>query len=174
MYETPEDLAALQALLDHSQTGAGAHLADIFTPDRWLDAAALTAQLQSMCLLSLATVTADHRPLVGAVDAFFIRGAFCFGSSPTSVRARHIAARPQVSAVHLPGEHLSVTVHGRAVPIDWAGPESSPDPFAGALLDALREKYGAGNFGEQGFPYWRIDADKMFVFHMEPGAANSD
>ena len=69
-----------------------------------------------------------------------------------------------MSAVHLPGEHLSVTVHGRAIPIAWAG----DDPYAAPLLDALREAYGPGNFGEQGFPYWRIDADKMFVFHMEP------
>jgi hypothetical protein len=169
MYETPEDLRALQGLLDRSQAGAGAHLADIFTPERWLDAEALAAKLQKMCLLSLATVTADHRPLVGAVDAFFIRGAFCFGSSPTSLRARHIAARPQVSAVHLPGEHLSVTVHGRALAIDWTAPTDAPDPFARPLLDALRDAYGEGNFGEQGFPYWRIQADKMFVFHMEPG-----
>jgi hypothetical protein len=164
MYETPEDLAALQDLLDCSQKGAGAHLADIMTPERWLSAADLTAKLQKMCLLSLATVTADGRPLVGAVDSFFVRGSFCFGSSPTSVRARHIAARPQVSALHLPGEHLSVTVHGRAIPIGWKG----ADPYAAPLLDALRDAYGADNFGEEGFPYWRIAADKMFVFHMEP------
>ncbi|WP_019878221.1 pyridoxamine 5'-phosphate oxidase family protein [Sporichthya polymorpha] len=164
MYETPEDLAALQELLDRSRAGAGGHLADIFTADRWLDAKALTERLQSMCLLSLATVTADNRPLVGAVDAFFIRGSFCFGSSPTSVRARHIAARPQVSAVHLPGEHLSVTVHGQAHLIGWG----TEDPYAAPLLDALRDKYGADNFGEQGAPYWRIEAAKMFVFHMDP------
>lgn len=161
MYETPEDLAALQGLLDRSRAGAGAHLADIFTADRWLDAAALADQLPGMCLLSLATVTADNRPLVGAVDAFFVRGAFHFGSSPASVRARHIAARPQVSAVHLPGEHLSVTVHGRAVLVP-TGPGHSDSPLA----HALRAKYGDGNFGDQGAPYWRIDADKMFVFHM--------
>ena len=167
MYETPDDLAALQALLDRSRAGAGAHLADIFTPDRWLRAEELAARLQSMCLLSLATVTADCRPLVGAVDAFFIRGAFCFGSSPTSVRARHIAARPQVSAVHLPGEHLSVTVHGRAALVTTT-PE---DPVGGPLLQALRDKYGPGNFGEQGAPYWRIEAEKMFVFAMDPSEA---
>lgn len=162
MYETPEDLTALQDLLDRSRARAGAHLADIFTPERWLDAGALAEQLPGMCLLTLATVTADARPLAGAVDAFFVRGAFCFGSSPTSVRARHIAARPQVSAVHLPGEHLSVTVHGRAIGIDWSG----GDPWAAPLLDALRDKYGADNFGDQQFPYWRIEADKMFVFSM--------
>ncbi|GAA0605244.1 hypothetical protein GCM10009547_03960 [Sporichthya brevicatena] len=164
MYETPEDLTALQELLDRSRAGAGSHLADIFTADRWLDAKALTERLQGMCLLSLATVTADNRPLVGAVDAFFVRGSFCFGSSPTSVRARHIAARPQVSAQHLPGEHLSVTVHGRAIPIDWTG----GDPWAAPLLDALRDKYGPDNFGDQGYPYWRIEAEKIFVFHMDP------
>lgn len=169
MYETPDDLGSLQSLLDRSRDGAGAHLADIFTPERWLDAVALTERLQGMCLLSLATVTADNRPLVGAVDAFFVRGAFCFGSSPTSVRARHIALRPQVSAIHLPGEHLSVTVHGRAEPV----PMTPDDPVGGPLLDALREKYGPGNFGEQGAPYWRIEAEKMFVFHLDPAEATA-
>jgi hypothetical protein len=34
------------------------------------------------------------------------------------VRFRHIGKRPQVSATHLPGEELAVTVHGHAVPVD--------------------------------------------------------
>ena len=59
-----------------------------------------------MSLLALATVTADGRPLVSPVDGIFYRGAFYFGSAPDSVKFRHIRARPQVSATHLPGEHL--------------------------------------------------------------------
>ena len=48
MYETPDDLVALQELLDRSRQGAGAHLADIMTPERWLTAPALAAKLQKM------------------------------------------------------------------------------------------------------------------------------
>src|SRR6478609_4717746 len=128
--ETPDDLTALQDLLDRSYAAAGAHLLRIHTPDRRLSAAQVAERLDGMCLLALATVTADGRPLVGPVDGIFYRGAFHFGSSPDSVRFRHIRARPQVSATHLPGEELAVTMHGRAVPVDV-----SAGPFRQALLD---------------------------------------
>ena len=59
-------------------------------PERRLDAASLVARLDGMRLLVLATVTADGRPIAGPVDGIFYRGAFHFGSSPDSVRFRHI------------------------------------------------------------------------------------
>ena len=97
-----------------------------------------------MRLLALATVTADGRPLVGPVDGIFFRGAFHFGSAPDSARFRHIRARPQVSATHLPGEELAVTVHGRAVPIDIGDPAAAgfPPRAARHLRAALRRGVG--------------------------------
>src|SRR5918998_4746651 len=118
MHETSDDLVALQALLDRSYEGAGAHLLRIHTPERRLGAEQVCERLQGMCLLALATATADGRPIIGPVDGIFFRGAFHFGSAPDSVRFRHIRERPHVSATHLPGEELAVTVHGRAVPVD--------------------------------------------------------
>src|SRR6187200_1817787 len=118
MHETPADIARLQELIDRSYAAAGAHLLRIHSPERRLSAEQLAQRLQGMCLLALATVTGDGRPIVGPVDGIFYRGAFHFGSAPDSVRFRHIRARPQVSATHLPGEELAVTVHGRAVPVD--------------------------------------------------------
>src|SRR4051794_30075773 len=124
MHETPEDLAALQELLDRSYASAGPHLLAIHTPERRLTAEQLSERLTGMRLLALATVTADGRPIVGPVDGVFFRGAFHFGSSPESLRFRHIRLRPQVSATHLPGEELAVTVHGRASIVD-----ASDGPF---------------------------------------------
>src|SRR2546429_9947587 len=120
MHETADDLRALQQLLDRSYAAAGRHLLRIHTPDRRLSATEVAERLTGMCLLALATVTADGRPMVGPVDGIFYRGAFHFGSAPNSMRFRHIPPRPQVSATHLPGEDLAVTVHGRAteIPID--------------------------------------------------------
>src|SRR3954453_15169976 len=120
MHETQADLDALQELLDRSYAAAGAHLLRIHTPERRLRAEQVAEHLTGMVLLALATVTADGRPLVGPVDGIFYRGSFHFGSSPDSVRFTHIRRRPQVSATHLPGEHLAVTVHGTAIPIDVA------------------------------------------------------
>jgi hypothetical protein len=164
MRESPADLAALQELLDRSHAGAGAHLRRIITPERRLTAEQVVERLTGMRLLALATVTADGRPIVGPVDGIFFRGAFHFGSAPDSLRFRHIRVRPQVSATHLPGEELAVTVHGRATPVGTTG------EFRQALLDVYVPRYGADweSFLDAGVLYARIDADRMFTFHMAP------
>jgi len=168
MHETPSDLAALQDLLDRSAAGAGAHLRSISTPEHRLSAPEVCSRLTGMSLLALATVTADGRPLVGPVDGIFYRGAFHFGSSPDSVRFRHIRRRPQVSATHLPGEELAVTVHGRAVPVD-IGTEGDAG-FRQTLLDVYVPRYGADweTFLDSGPVYARIDADRMFTYRADP------
>src|SRR5919204_2601749 len=160
MRETPADLAALQALLDRSYAAAGPHLLRIITPERRLPAEQVAELLTGMRLLALATVTADGRPIVGPVDGIFLRGSFHFGSSPDSVRFRHIRARPQVSATHLPGEELAVTVHGRAEPIDVKANEYAG--FRRALLEIYVPRYGAGweQFLDSGPVYVRIDGDR--------------
>jgi nitroimidazol reductase NimA-like FMN-containing flavoprotein (pyridoxamine 5'-phosphate oxidase superfamily) len=166
MRETPADLAALQALLDRSYAAAGPHLLRIITPERRLTAEQVAELLTGMRLLALATVTADGRPIVGPVDGIFLRGSFHFGSSPDSVRFRHIRARPQVSATHLPGEELAVTVHGRAVPVDIRSEEGAE--LRQTLLDVYVPRYGPQweEFLDSGPVYARIDADRMFTFHM--------
>jgi len=166
VHETPDDLAALQDLLDRSYDQAGPHLRRIITPERRLTADQVSQRLMGMRLLALATVTSDGRPIVGPVDGIFFRGAFHFGSSPDSVRFRHIRARPHVSATHLPGEELAVTVHGRAVPVDIRD-----DPFREALLEVYVPRYGPEwehDFLDSGPLYARIEADRMFTFQMTP------
>lgn len=119
-----------------------------------------------MCLLVLATVTADGRPLGGPVDGIFYRGAFHFGSSPDSLRFRHIRSRPHVTATHLPAEEFAVTVHGRAVSIDVRSDAHSG--FRQTLLDVYVPRYGSEweSFLDSGPVYARIDADRMFAFLM--------
>jgi hypothetical protein len=164
--ESPADLEALQGLLDRSYAAAGAHLLRIHTPQRRLSAEQVVQRLTGMCLLTLATVTADCRPVAGPVDGIFYRGAFHFGSSPDSTRFRHIGARPQVSATHLPGEELAITVHGQAVPVDVRAPGEAG--FRQALLDIYVPRYGPEweEFLDSGPVYARIDADRMFTFAM--------
>jgi nitroimidazol reductase NimA-like FMN-containing flavoprotein (pyridoxamine 5'-phosphate oxidase superfamily) len=170
MHETPADLAALQDLLDRSYAQAGPHLLRIHTADRRLTAEQVAARLTGMRLLALATTTADGRPIVGPVDGVFLRGAFHFGSSPDSVRFRHIRARPHVSATHLPGEELAVTVHGRAVAVDVQADEGAE--LRRALLDIYVPRYGPEweKFLDSGPVYARIEPERMFTFHMEPGS----
>lgn len=173
MHESPADLARLQELIDSSYAAAGPHLLRVHDPERRLGAEQVCARLTGMCLLTLATVTADHRPLAGPVDGIFYRGAFHFGSAPDSMRMRHIAARPQVSACHLPGEELAVTVHGRAGPIDVGAPEHAG--FRQAVLDIYVPRYGPEwehEFLDSGPVYARIEAERMLTFSMPSGGAS--
>jgi len=166
MLETPEELGTLQQLLDRSAAGAGGHLRGIITDERRLSAAQLAGRLTGMRLLVVATVTADGRPLAGPVDGYFLHGSFWFSSARNSVRMRHLAARPAVSATHLPGEELAVTVHGRAGELfDLRGP-------AGAELRQAMLDHYVPLQGPQ-FETWlddldavgaRIAAEKMFTF----------
>jgi pyridoxamine 5'-phosphate oxidase-like protein len=163
--ETPEEIDRLQQLLDRSAAGAGPHLSNIITDDRRLSAAQVCERLQGLRLLVVATVTADGRPLAGPVDAYFLRGEFCFSSARNSVRMRHLAARPGISATHVPGEELAVTVHGRAELFDVN------DPARGELRQAMLDHYLPRQ--GPGFQTWldqvdaqgaRITADKMFTY----------
>jgi nitroimidazol reductase NimA-like FMN-containing flavoprotein (pyridoxamine 5'-phosphate oxidase superfamily) len=164
MRETEADLARLQDLLNASFSGAGPHLLRIITPERRLDATQVAAALTGMRLLALATVTANGRPRVGPVDGIFLRGSFHFGSAPDSARARNIRERPEVSATHLPGEELAVTVHGRAVPVDIQAEQGAE--LRQTLLDVYVPRYGPEweDFIDSGPVFWRIEAERMFTF----------
>jgi hypothetical protein len=165
MLETPEEIARLQDLLDRSASGAGSHLRDIITEQRRMSAGQVCELLQGLRLLVVATATADGRPLAGPVDGFFLHGSFCFSSGRDSVRMRHLAVRPAVSASYLPEENLAVTVHGQAELFEVNGPEG------GELRQAMLDHY-LPRQGPQ-FETWlnqidalgaRINAAKMFTF----------
>ncbi len=165
MLETPAELGRLQELLDRSAAAAGRHLSGILTSERRLSAAQLTEKLRGMRLLVAATVTADGRPLAGPVDGYFLHGSFYFSSGRDSVRMRHLAARPAVSATHLPDEELAVTVHGRAELFDLHGPDGAE--LRQAMLDHYVPLQGPQ------YEVWlkqidgvaaRIAAEKMFTF----------
>jgi pyridoxamine 5'-phosphate oxidase len=161
VHETAEEIEELQRLLDSSYRSAGAHLLSIHTVERRLSAEQVAARLTGMRLLSLATATADGRPIVGAVDSIFYRGAFHFGSSADALRVRHVRARPQVSAVHLPSEQLAITVHGRATAAGIDG------GFRQALLGVYGEEFES--FLDSGPLYFRIEAERMFAFAIADG-----
>ena len=168
MHESAADLRHIQELLDRSYASAGVHLLRIHTPERRATAEEVAGQLTGMCLLVVTTVTADCRPIGGPVDGIFYRGAFHFGSSPDSLRFRHIRSRPQVTATHVPAEEFAVTIHGRAVPIDVRAEENAG--FRQTLLDIYVPRYGAEweQFLDSGPVFARIEADRMFAFSMPP------
>lgn len=158
MRERDEDLQRIQHLLDDSYRRAGAHLRDIHQTSTRIDARRLTAELDGMRVLVLATVTRDGRPLTGPVDGWFYRGRWLFGTSPVAVRARHLARRPAVSATYVDGERFVCTVHGKARRIDLANHD------AGGFAAMLRGFYGDAWWDEMAdAPYWEIEADRLLA-----------
>ena len=113
MYETEDEVARLQALLDASHARATDHLRGIIHGDRVLSAGDLVALLTGMKVLSLATVTAHGEPRVSAVDGHFLHGSWSFSTSGTAAKARHMRERPSVSVAHIDNEELAVFSHGR-------------------------------------------------------------
>jgi hypothetical protein len=165
VHERADDLAALQAVLDESYANATEHLLQVHEPERRLDASAVCAELTGMRLLVLATTTRDGRPITGAVDGIFYRGRFHFGSAAESLRFRHIRERPEVSATHLPGEHLAVTVHGVAEVIDVTSAEHAE--FRQTLMDTYFPRYGDAWLPIlEGGMFARIEPKRMFTFSM--------
>jgi hypothetical protein len=170
VHETPEELAGLQQLLDDSAAAGGPHLTEIISSERRLTAAQLCERLTGMRLLTVASVTADGRPLAGAVDGYLLHGTWYFSSGRNSVRMQHLRARPAISGVYLPGESLQVSVHGRAELFEFSEPVHGP-----ALRQAMLDHYLP--IQGRSFEEWidssdeaigaRIVAAKMFTFHMD-------
>lgn len=169
MHERPEDISALQDVLDRSYEEAGDHLRAIHTAQRRLAAADLVQRLQGMCLLVLATVSSDGRPLTGPVDGVFHRGSFYFGTSSNAVRWKHLKRNPAVSATHLPSEDWAVVVHGVAVPVDTT--RAHPDGLRATLLEVYTPRYGPQweEFLDSGPVYARIEAERMFAVDVTAG-----
>ncbi len=118
MHDSSEELDELQALLDRSYASAGQHLKSIHSDEWRLSAREVSAILQGVCVLNLATTTSAGQPIVAPVDGLFLGGRFWFGSSKYSLRFKHIRRDPRVSAAYTKGEEISVLVHGIAHEID--------------------------------------------------------
>lgn len=151
MLETPDDLAALQVLLDESRQRSTGHLRSIVSPDRTLSARQVANALTGMRVLVVATTTARGEPRTSAVDGHFLRGRWIFGTSGTAAKARQLRARPAVSVSYVDGERLGVFAHGVVE-------EIGPDHADFGWIDAhLTEHYGSSpSTWEDDIPLFRV------------------
>ncbi|GAA0844010.1 pyridoxamine 5'-phosphate oxidase family protein [Streptosporangium amethystogenes subsp. fukuiense] len=155
MRETPEELKELQALLDASLSRSTSHLRSIISGERTLTAEQLTQVLTGMCPLALSTVTAKGEPRISGVDGHFLHGKWHFGTARNAAKARHLAARPAVSAAHMRGEELGVFTHGTVEilnPQDGEPAADWPD-----LLAYFKDFYGDDAFDwDNDVVYYRL------------------
>jgi hypothetical protein len=159
MHETADELAALQDLLDASFAGASGHLTSIMTTERRLSAEELVARLPCPAVLNIATVTARGEPRISAVDGHFLHGRWYWGTAADSPKARHVLARPAVSASYTPRDGEGAFCHGTAVVLDGAERQMIVRHFA--------ETYGQSpEEWAPGALYARIDPHWMTAFAM--------
>ncbi|WP_101254954.1 pyridoxamine 5'-phosphate oxidase family protein [Streptomyces barkulensis] len=163
MRETPEELEELQALLDSSLSRSTPHLRSIINTERTLTAKRLTQVLTGMCTLSLATVTAKCEPRISGADGHFLHGKWHFGTARGAAKARHLAARPAVSAAHMRGEDLGVFAHGTVEILNPHGGEPAADwPD---LLSYFKDFYGEDAFDwDEEVVYYRLRPHWMTVY----------
>ena len=158
MWETAEELTALQNLLDRSFEQSSQHLLAIMTPERRLTAAQIVAELPSPAVLNLATVTAAGEPRLSAVDGHFLHGRWYFTTDAGSPKARQLRARPAVSASFTPRDGFGVFCHGGAVLLDGAEKHLLWEHFV-ATYGSDPDEWGT-------IAYCRLDADWMVAFAM--------
>jgi hypothetical protein len=166
MYETSDELAALQALLDKSFAASSAHLRGIMEPQRRLTAERIVSEVPSPAVLNVATVTARGEPRLSALDGHLLHGRWHFTTAADSPKAIQLAARPTVSASYTPRDGYGIFTHGVAVFLDGEA--------RAELIDHCTRVYGRSpeTFGE-GIAYVRIEANWLvgFAFSDEEMAA---
>ncbi|MEU9844520.1 pyridoxamine 5'-phosphate oxidase family protein [Actinomadura sp. NPDC048032] len=157
MRETREELKELQTLLDDSLSRSTAHLRSIINTERTLTAEQLCRVLTGMCTLALSTVTALGEPRISGVDGHFLHGKWHFGTAREAAKARHLAARPAVSAAHMRGEDLGVFTHGTVEILNPRDGEPAPDwPDLRAYLK--------GFYGDDAFDW----DDEIVYYRLHP------
>ena len=148
MFETPDEVARLQALLDASHARSTDHLRGIIDDNRTLSAVHITGLLTGMKVITAATVTARGEPRISAMDGHFLHGTWTFSTSRTSAKARHLAERPAISVAHVDGEAMAVFSHGQVV--ELAGDEL-------AAVDAhWTSHYGSSPLSWGDVVMWRL------------------
>jgi len=165
MRERPEELVVLQELLDRSVAGGNDHLVAIMTPERRVTAEQMVRVLDGMQVLVVATVTADGRPLTSCVDGHLLHGRWHFTTDATATKARHLAARPAVSATHARGDTFGVFTHGTAERLTPAHPD-----FA-EVEDHLATHYGSSpSSWAPDIAYLRIEPRWMLAYAADPSS----
>jgi hypothetical protein len=167
MFETNNELAEMQSLLDASLSAATEHLRSIIRAgERTLTAAQMARACRGMCTLAISTVTVNCEPRVSAVDGHLLHGRWYFSTARGSAKARHLAARPGVSIAYLRGEEIGIFAHGKAQPMNPAGGPDDPDwP---ALLQYMADYYGSSPLSWGEVVYYRLIPRWMVAFASNP------
>jgi hypothetical protein len=168
MRETAAELATMQRLLDASYAGGSGQLREIIDDRRRLTAGQISAALDGMKVLVVATTTAHCEPRTSCVDGHFLHGRWLFSTSGGAIKAKHLKVRPAISATHVDGERLAVFTHGTVECVTAEHPD-----FAG--YDAyFADHYGsaASSWGPD-IVFFRLNPTWMIGYSMDAASIPS-
>ena len=165
MKESPNDIDALQALLDASYESGGGYLKTIQQASLRLSAQEVVDHFDGACICDLATVDRGGSPYVAPIDVLFIQGKAWFSSSADSLRFKNLRVNPRVSLARTVGSKISILIHGMANIVEV----SSGDH--GFLHDLCIECYGKDydSWGLWGYPWAWIEPKRMFASRLPGG-----
>jgi hypothetical protein len=163
MRQSPTSLTRLQAVLNSSAAGAGAHLRETFgIPDHTLSAGQLVHYLAEPQDVAIATVTARGEPRVAPVHAVFYDAAFHIPTVNSAVRVRHVERRPAISMTHWVLNYIAIVVHG-TTSILRPGHTHFAD-----LDDLYRAAWWREARQQNDGLYLRVNAERMFAWAADP------
>jgi hypothetical protein len=114
LFETEQELAGLQRLLDESFQRAGERHYAIWEPGNTLTAVQLSG-FRGIKLMAIATVNSDGEPRVAPRSAAFLHGKFYLAANTASVMIKRLSRKPLVGITYFEN-HLMIVAHGKAVP----------------------------------------------------------
>jgi uncharacterized pyridoxamine 5'-phosphate oxidase family protein len=163
MFESEQEVEALQALLDRTLQHANPHLLNIVKPDRRLNARQVVRYLQGTKHVAFATVNEKGEPRVAPLDGVLVRGRFTVSTGGRAARLRHLRANPACSAAHMDGDTVGIVVHGHATII------GRDDPGVDELEPIWRDIYGSSPFDwGEGVVFMRIEPTSMWAYAFHP------
>jgi uncharacterized pyridoxamine 5'-phosphate oxidase family protein len=163
MYESEQDIQALQTLLDRTFSHANPHLASIVKPERRLNARQIARYLQGTKHVAFATVNERGEPRVAPLDGVFIRGHLTVSTGGQAARLKHLRLNPACSAAHVDGDTIGIVIHGHATIIGRA------DDGVDEIEPVWREIYGSSPFEwGDGVAFMRVEASSMWGYASAP------
>jgi len=159
VYETTDEIAGLQRLLDRTYRRMNPHMARIVKPERQLSARQVVAYLQGIKHVGFATVNGRGEPRVAPLDGIFVHGRFHLSTGGEAARLADLRRRPRCSLTHFVGDEIAVTVNGTAVVMDRTHPDVP------ALEPVYLELYESSPFSwREGVVLLRVEPSSMWAY----------